>query len=335
MIVVNDGSTDESLDELHELASRDSRVRIFDQPNQGQNAAANFGIEQSRAPLIARMDADDISSLDRIEKQVAFLNAHSEVGLLGGQITRLGEKRSGLTSNFPVGHDQIVEYLLKNQHALCNPAIIFRKHLFEKIGGYWEHDIAEDWDMFLRMGEISRLANLSQSILQYRFHQASINGRRIVEAQLFNEYAADRYLRRRGDLPALTFNEFLASHRSQRWPMSWAFKADALSIGQYRQAIAEIYGGKSIRGAVRLSLSMAMSPARTIRRFWNMAGRLTGSQGAEGRQVSSAKSMRLIGSSLSDEPQAAAAKSVVAGSVNPAAFRITTTNVDSANTDAP
>ena len=283
MIVVNDGSTDGSLEELHALASRDSRVRVFDQPNQGQNVAANQGIQQSRAPLIARMDADDISDPNRLEQQVAFMAAHPEVGLLGGQISRLGDQRSGLQSNFPTEHQAIIDCLLKNHHAICNPAIVFRRDLFDQIGGYWEHNIAEDWDMFLRMGEVSQLANLDACVLQYRFHRASINGRRIVEAQLFNEYAADCFIRRRNHRPAIPFDQFFADHRSQHWPSSWTFKSDALSIGQYRQAIAEIYGGQPVQGICRLGMSMVMSPTRTGRRLWNITSRLIPSSDAPSR----------------------------------------------------
>ena len=274
LIVVNDGSTDGTGDYLHQMAATDHRVRVIDQENQGQNAAANRAISEARSPLIARMDADDISDLSRLGQQVAFMDAHPGVGLLGTQIRRLGENRSGLNSSFPVDHDEIVSALLLNHHAICNPTVIFRRDLFEKIGGYWSHDIAEDWDMFLRMGEVSQLANLDEVLLSYRFHRGSINGRRIVEAQLFNEYAAALYCQRRDETPEISYEDFLSQHRSSRWPASWFFTIDSHSIGQYRQAIAEIYGGQSWKGYPRLGLSMAMSPARTIRRIARIGKRL-------------------------------------------------------------
>lgn len=273
LIVVNDGSTDGSLSFLHGLAGQDARVRVIDQDNHGQNAAANLAISIARAPLIARMDADDLCHPTRLEKQVAFMHRNPGVGLLGTQICRLGDCKSGLSSSFPTDHDGIVDALLQNHHAICNPTIIFRRELFEQIGGYWEHNIAEDWDMFLRMAEISRLANLDEVLFSYRFHRGSINGRRIVEAQLFNEYAAELWQLRRQNRDQISFEEFSTHHPSSNWPASWLFLLDCHSIGQYRQAVAEIYGGRQLRGTSRLALSMAMSPARTLRRATRMVSR--------------------------------------------------------------
>lgn len=281
LIVVNDGSTDGSGEYLHRLAESDDRVRVIDQPNRGQHAAANLGISKAKSPLIARMDADDVSSPDRLRRQVDYLRTHPDVGLLGGQIRRLGEKRSGMASNFPLRHDAIVEMLLQNHHAICNPSIMFRKALFDSIDGYWQHDIAEDWDMFLRMADVSRLANLAEVIVSYRFHETSINGRRIFEAQLYNEYAACLAKLRTASLPAISFEQFERTHRSNHWPSSWLFTLDSHSIGQYRRAVAEIYGGRSIVGYPRLAMSMLMSPGRTLRRAGNMMRRGSGQTRSE------------------------------------------------------
>ncbi|MEZ6093584.1 MAG: glycosyltransferase family 2 protein [Pirellulaceae bacterium] len=273
LIVVNDGSTDSSADYLQKRAEADSRIRVEHQTNQGQQAAANRGIELAEAELIARMDADDISALDRLEKQIAFMDANPEVGILGGQITRMGRSKSGLPSNLPVAHNEIVTGLLHNHHTFCNGTCVFRKHLFEEIGGYWKHDIAEDWDMFLRMAEVSRISNLPDVLLSCRLHTSSINGRRIVEAQLFNEFAAHLARLRARGAKEITFEEFHSQHRCQRWPASWSFYLDSLSIGQYREAVAEIYNGSPMKGYSRLALAMSMSPARTLRRALNMFSR--------------------------------------------------------------
>ena len=274
MIVVNDCSTDGSPQYLQQLADRDDRIRVIDQVNQGQNAAANHAISLARAPLIARMDADDVCDPNRLAEQVVFMRDNPSVGLLGTQIRRLGDQRSGLQSSFPIEHNEIVSALLQNHHAICNPTIVFRRSLFEQIGGYWEHNIAEDWDMFLRMAEVSRLANLDRVLFSYRFHRGSINGRRIVEAQLFNEYAASQWRLRRKNLPGTSFEEFRSDHRSSRWPTSWLFSIDSHSIGQYRQAVAEIYSGRSVRGSLRLCFAMSMSPLRTLRRAKRMSKRI-------------------------------------------------------------
>ena len=68
----------------------------------------------------------------------------------------------------------------------------------------------------------------------------------------------------------ISFDEFQRRHAVSRWPQAWLFYADALSIGQYRQAVAEMYGGRRFRGTARLLLSMLMSPPRTLRRCLRM-----------------------------------------------------------------
>lgn len=269
LIVVDDGSTDASPEYLEKVASSDDRVRVLRQANAGQQAAANAGIKLARGEFIVRMDADDVTTLDRIEKQIEFMDRHPEVVLLGGQIRRMGNQGSGMPSNLPLEHEEIVSGLLKNQHVMCNGTTLFRRETFDQTGGYWKYNIAEDWDMFLRLSDLGKLANLPDLLLTYRLHCGSINGRRIVEAQLYNEYAAYLCLCRRAGKSEPPFEQFFKQHRSRRWPASWGFYLDSLAIGQYREAIAEIYDGKPFRGYCRMTMAMAMAPSRTLRRLAN------------------------------------------------------------------
>ncbi len=263
-IIVDDGSNDGTSEYVDSID--DPRVVVIHQQRAGQQAAAHGAILQAKASLIARMDSDDLSDPQRLDKQVRFLAANPDVGLVGSQITRGGEKGSGLLSHFPTDHDGIVADLMHNRHSMCNPATMFRRQLYFDIGGYWEHNIAEDWDMFLKIADIAKLANLDEPLLSYRFHTGSINGRRTVEAQLYNEFAAHQAQRRRAGLTPDTYTNFLANHRSQRFPSSFFFYSDCYSLVQYRKAVAEIHSGKPIRGRLRGLYSIVCSPNRMIRR---------------------------------------------------------------------
>ena len=263
-IIVNDGSTDGSADYLATLD--DPRVRVVRQENQGQHAAANHGISLAAGEYIARMDADDIADPKRLEKQVSFIESHPEVGLLGSQIYRMSGERKGLRSTLPCDHERIYHELIHNRHAMCNVTTLFRKSLFEQIGGYWEHNISEDWDAFLRMGEVAQLANLDEPLMQVRFHTNSINGRRMYDSQLHNEYACELARRRGRSQPTISLDEFCKQHRLKRWPFSWLFRVDCWSVAQYRIAVAEIYDRRFIRGSLRMLTAMASSPRRTLAR---------------------------------------------------------------------
>jgi len=264
LIVIDDGSTDGSGPFLDGIT--DPRLVVVHQGNQGQHKAANRGIALAEGEFIARMDADDVAQPDRLAKQVAFLDANPHVGLVGGQILRMGARGAGMPSNLPTTHAEIVDDLLANRHGMCNATTMFRRELFEQVGGYWEHNLSEDWDLFLRMAEVSELANLDELLLAVRFHSGSLNGRRIVEAQLYNEFAAHRAMLRAEGRPEETFSEFLAGHRSRRWPGSWIFLLDCHALNQYRYAVADIYDGRRISGLLHLGLSVLMAPRRTVHR---------------------------------------------------------------------
>ncbi|MEZ5406640.1 MAG: glycosyltransferase family A protein [Acidimicrobiales bacterium] len=264
LIVVDDGSTDGSGQYLDGIT--DPRLVVVHQANQGQHKAANRGIALAEGDLIARMDADDVAQPDRLAKQVAFLDANPQVGLVGGQILRMGARGAGMPSNLPTNHAGIVDDLLANRHGMCNATTMFRRKLFEQVGGYWEHNLSEDWDLFLRMAEVSELANLSDLLLAVRFHSRSLNGQRIVEAQLYNEFAAHQATLRAGGAPEVTFSQFLAGHRSRRWPGSWIFLLDCHALNQYRYAVADRYDGRRMAGLLHLGLSVLMAPRRTVHR---------------------------------------------------------------------
>jgi glycosyltransferase involved in cell wall biosynthesis len=265
MIIIDDGSTDDTARYLD--AVEDPRVRVVRQANAGQQAAANRAIEMCQTELIVRFDADDICAPDRLRNQVEFMNRHPEVGLLGGQFTYLGEAGEGVGSKLPCQHEQIYHELIHNRHAICNSMTIFRRELFERVGGYWEYNISEDWDLFLRIGEVSRLANLPQSVGRVRFHSRSINGRRMAESLMHNEFACELARRRQAGRPPIRFDEFIEQHPARRWPQSVLFKMDCHSVGQYRVAMADILNHKRIRGYSRMTYSMICSPWRTFRRI--------------------------------------------------------------------
>src|ERR1700719_2523166 len=169
-IIIDDGSTDKTPEILSMYADRDARVRVFQQENRGRAESLNRGIELSRSRYIARMDADDIALPDRLNEQVNFLAHHPEVGLLGGAfelITGSGRLRTVR----PPLDDQHIRTLMLRFNPMCHPTVMMRKDLVLASGGYRKALLdADDYDLWLRIGERSRLANLDKVVLQYRLH---------------------------------------------------------------------------------------------------------------------------------------------------------------------
>jgi glycosyltransferase involved in cell wall biosynthesis len=205
LIAVDDGSSDHSLSILKKLAQRDARIRIISRPNTGISGALNDGIAQAHAPLIARMDSDDISLPTRFEKQVAYLHEHPEVLAVGTRVLLVEPYGSPLYENQPeTEHDKITTELLRGiGWAIVHPTAMMRTAAVRQIGGYRTDRVPiEDLDLFLRLGEIGTLANLPQTLLHYRQHLRSTNRTRFAEQeQKKRDCVADAYARRGGKLP--------------------------------------------------------------------------------------------------------------------------------------
>jgi glycosyltransferase involved in cell wall biosynthesis len=197
-VIIDDGSTDRSASILESYSSRDARVRVFRQENQGIVEALNRGCEHALGKYIARMDADDVSALSRLERQVAFLEAHPLVGLVGcGVYDNIDVNGEVLyTSYLPEDNDTIQRTLVE-RWCFLHPSIMFRRELHKTVGGYRkEFEGAEDHDFILRILEHSQAHNLQECLISYRVNP---NGLSIVYHQYMNELgdAAMRLARRR------------------------------------------------------------------------------------------------------------------------------------------
>ena len=176
-VIIDDGSTDNTAAILSRYASDDARMRVFRQENAGRTASLNIGIRLAQGKYIARMDADDISLPHRLKEQADFLNHHPEVGLLSAAYDLMGPDNKILsTIRLPAGDPEIRTRML-DYNAMCHPAVTMRKDIVLSAGGYRRaFSESEDYDLWLRMAERTRLANLEEVVLRYRIHsgQASI-----------------------------------------------------------------------------------------------------------------------------------------------------------------
>lgn len=176
-IVINDGSTDDSLDILAEYAKQDPRFRIASHGNQGYIAALNEGLRSARAEFIARMDADDVAMPDRFEKQIAYLHAHPECVVCGGRVLLIDSEGAPLREMCDeLTHEEIDgAHLAGRGGTIIHPAMMARRSAIHAIGNYsTAYPWAEDLDFFLRLAEVGRVANLPDVILRYRQHLSSI-----------------------------------------------------------------------------------------------------------------------------------------------------------------
>jgi len=177
-IIINDGSTDGTLKILEAYAKKDHRIRLISRENKGLIASLNEGLDLAQAPLIARMDADDIALETRLSEQVAYLADHSDVVCVGSFFEIIDEKNRGLTIlEAPTVNADIQQELIKGHSVICHPSAIMRKDAVLKVGKYREkYHPAEDLDLWLRLGEVGLLSNIPKTLMKYRVLNSSISG---------------------------------------------------------------------------------------------------------------------------------------------------------------
>jgi glycosyltransferase involved in cell wall biosynthesis len=177
-IIIDDGSTDSSLAILQHYERIDPRIRLVSRPNTGLVGALNEALSMADAEYVARMDADDVSRLDRFARQIAFLETNPEYVAVGSH--SLWTDPDGLPLKVMpqfLTHEEIDSQLLQGRgNAITHAASLFRRTALLAIGGYRkEFETAEDLDLFLRLAERGRLANLKDVLYVYRQHPLSTN----------------------------------------------------------------------------------------------------------------------------------------------------------------
>jgi len=217
-IVVDDGSTDRTSVILGELAARDARVIPLRLGHGGIVAALNAGIHAARGELIARMDADDICLPERFAAQVAYLDEHPECVAVGSNVILVDPFDSELHEvTAKADHEQIeADLLAGNGWAIIHPSTLIRKQVLLDIAGYRpEYEWSEDLDVFLRLAEKGKLANLQEPLLRYRQHFSSVNRTKIDLQRRRSERLLAEAHRRRGLAVPARFNIELGDQLSR------------------------------------------------------------------------------------------------------------------------
>jgi len=185
-IVVDDGSTDRTGDLLREVARRDTRVRLFSPGRLGAAAAYNYGVAQATGEYVARQDFDDCSYPERLRLQVAFLDTHPEVGVVGGYYILVDERRNERYVRMPpTAHADIIAAMAK-YIPIAHTVATFRRRVWVEAGGYPLANNLIDLRLWLEVGKRGwQFANVPEVVGEHYVHDASFFHRslRYVERQ--------------------------------------------------------------------------------------------------------------------------------------------------------
>jgi glycosyltransferase involved in cell wall biosynthesis len=184
IIAVDDGSTDGSGAALDRVARREPRLRVVHTAPLGLPAALNRGLTEARGALIARHDADDLSHRTRLERQITFLGAHPEVGVLGTRVRLFpseaagdGMRRWARWHNALLTHDAMAADALIDS-PLCHGTAMIRRTALRHVGGWAERGWPEDVDLWQRLLAAGiRFAKLPAALYAWRQHSGSATRR--------------------------------------------------------------------------------------------------------------------------------------------------------------
>ena len=160
-------------------------------------AALNRGIALARSQVIARMDADDLSHPDRLQKQLAFLDKHPRVAALGSWARVIDERGRGTGEMRPATEPHVLHDILEKKNPFIHSSMMMTAEIVRGLGGYRPAlEGAEDYDLWLRISERAQLANMPELLIDYRRHSASASGsasnKQLLAARLSRISAAAR-----------------------------------------------------------------------------------------------------------------------------------------------
>ncbi len=169
LIIINDGSSDDSARIIRKF--KDPRVRVYHQENQGLAATLNRSIDLAKGEYLARQDQDDLSFPQRLEKQVSYLDAHQNCGMVGGWAEIwIGNVKSERTHQHPAESSHL-KYDLLFDNPFVHSSVMLRKSVCETVGLY-SNDKArqppEDYELWSRVARHFEVANIPEVLLAYR-----------------------------------------------------------------------------------------------------------------------------------------------------------------------
>ncbi len=179
-LILDDGSSDSSPAMIERYALRDARIVPIIRENRGLIASLNQLVETARAPILARMDADDICEPQRFIRQHAFLMDNPDHGLVGSwslDIDETGQPCVTAGVNHPVTYDEVLS-VIEERSPICHPSAMMRRDVLVAAGGYhraFRH--CEDYDLWLRLASRTRMANVPERLLRYRRTEGQISNR--------------------------------------------------------------------------------------------------------------------------------------------------------------
>ncbi|MCX6163630.1 MAG: glycosyltransferase [Ignavibacteriae bacterium] len=168
LIIIDDGSTDKTIELIESI--KDQRIRLFKKENSGLIDQLNFGLNEAKGEFIARMDADDLVSPDKLEMQIKYLMNNMDIHLVGTNFYFIDEKGEIIMQKILPENHKDIEFMMPFIDSVLHSSILTYKKVLIDSGGYdKEYFCAEDDELFLRLLSLGyKMYNIQKPLYKYR-----------------------------------------------------------------------------------------------------------------------------------------------------------------------
>ena len=175
VLVVDNGSSDDSLKILNELENKFSNFRYIVESKRGIVQALNTGLKNISTDYVARLDSDDIMKPNRISKQINCFSENTSLILLGSAIENIDECGNLKSITKYPGRHELILKSLQYRNTFAHPSVMFKTNIVKQVGLYRsEFEGAEDLDLWLRLINKGQLGNIDEPLTKYRIHSNQV-----------------------------------------------------------------------------------------------------------------------------------------------------------------
>jgi len=189
LILINDGSKDNSSNIIKKYLKKDKRIVLIDKENSGLTKSLNIGLKRVKGDYIARLDADDIWKKDKLEKQMKFLEENKDYFLVGTAYDEIDEEGSVIYVNQRTKlliTDNIIRENIVKFNPFLHSSVLFRKEILDTIGFYNEKfKYTQDYEYWIRIMSKYKVANIDETLASRRYSNDMISIKKEKEQKMY------------------------------------------------------------------------------------------------------------------------------------------------------
>jgi glycosyltransferase involved in cell wall biosynthesis len=197
LLIIDNGSVDQTKDVVAGYIARDARIKYFESDLTGTSPNRNLALRLARGEYVSVLDSDDVwLEPDKLTAQIAFLDSHQDYGVVGSQASLIDIAGQIIGSQTMPETDEAIRASLTRRDNLIHSSAFYRRAMAVSVGGYDETLlIGEDWDLWLKLGLRGKLANLPQRFIGYRVHQGNMGYGRLKKVLFTGHQIVKRYFK--------------------------------------------------------------------------------------------------------------------------------------------